>query len=405
LICDNNTDEPTLLYRFRNEAHDEVRIMRCLTCESYRKTGCSYNNGDIRLRRSPDGSVKIVYQLAGQDTIVVRDISETNVGIRDQQSSSDPSPDSHMQVTLQGRGIKRVVSNTSLKGSEEKAPQEAGINGTDPLKVESSDEDLTGSEYEEEEEDEEEEDYGGEMIDDKHAPRRNYKFTSDPEDEDFSEKRKRKTSSRSRVNGNSRQPKSPRISESRPSKSNDERALTSVSDDRASVRNRTHAFSQLPTPATSTSPVFPELRSRNSANNDQQGRPSTNCQNGVISESSSEDDTLAERQASRIRSKGALTQSNQPNPVSTTGSASPSTDVQAELLEAEKKHLLLKRIEQLKDSIKSLERSHASAGDRGGRSSKDLEATIQDLEKQEELRKRRIGQLLAVNEELEQRLF
>jgi type II secretory pathway component PulF len=74
------------------------------------------------------------------------------------------------------------------------------------------------------------------------------------------------------------------------------------------------------------------------------------------------------------------------------------------LLEAEKKHLLLKRIEQLKDSIKSLERSHASAGDRGGRSSKDLEATIQDLEKQEELRKR-IGQLLAVNEELEQRLF
>lgn len=190
--------------------------MRCLTCESHRKTGCSFNNGDVRLRRSPDGSVKIVYQLAGQDAMVVRDIGETNVGIRDQRSSNDLKPDSHKQVTLQGRGIKRVVSNTSLKGSEEKAPQEAGINGNDPLKIESSDEDQTGSDYEEEDEDEEEEDYGGEMIDDKHAPWSNYKFTSDPEDEDFSERRKRKRSSRSRNDGKSRQPKSSRNSESRP---------------------------------------------------------------------------------------------------------------------------------------------------------------------------------------------
>lgn len=378
--------------------------MRCLTCESYRKTGCSFNNGDVRLRRSPDGSVKIVYQLAGQDAIVVRDISETNVGIRDQRSSSDLGPDSHMQVTLQGRGVKRVVSNTSLKESEEKAPREAGINGTDRLKVESSDEDQTGSEYEEEEEDEEEEDYGGEMIDDKHAPWNNYKFTSDPEDEDFSEKRKRKRSSRSRNNGNSRQPKSSRISESRPSRSNGECTLISVSDDRASVRNRTQGFSQLPTPATSTSPVFPEMRSRNSANNDQQGRPSMNHQNGVTSDSSSEDDTLAKRQASRIRSKGALNQTNQANPTSTKGGASSMTEIQAEYQEAEKKHLLLRRIEQLKDSINALEQAHNSAGDKGGRTAKDLEATIHALEREEELRKR-IGQLLAVNEELEKKLF
>lgn len=80
------------------------------------------------------------------------------------------------------------------------------------------------------------------------------------------------------------------------------------------------------------------------------------------------------------------------------------TEIQAEYQEAEKKHLLLRRIEQLKDSINALEQAHTFAGDKGGRSSKDLEATIHALEREEELRKR-IGQLLVVNEELEQKLF
>lgn len=381
--------------------------MRCLTCESYRKTGCSFNNGDVRLRRAPDGSVKIVFQLAGQDAIVVRDISESNVGIREQRSSSGIGPDSRMQVTLQGRGVKRVVSSTSLKASEEKVTQEAGFNGPGPSKVESSDEGLTGSEYEGEEE-EEQENYGGDMIDDEHAPWSNYKFTSDPEDEDFSEKRKRKRSSRSRYKGSSRQAKSTRISESQPSRPCGECALTSVSDDRASVRKSTQAFSRLPTPATSVSPGLPDMSGKTSASNGRQRLTSTNSQNGAARESSSEDETLADRKASRIRLNSALNQSNQVNrqvPLATIKKgASLLVNIEEELQESEKRNQLLKRIEQLTASIDALEQSQNPGGNKHGRSLKDLEATIQGLEKKEETHKR-VAQLHAVNKELEQRLF
>lgn len=65
--------------------------MRCFGCESQRRGACDFNNGDIRLRLAPNGSVQIVYQPpgTGPEPTVVRDIRQTNIGIREQESGSN----------------------------------------------------------------------------------------------------------------------------------------------------------------------------------------------------------------------------------------------------------------------------------------------------------------------------
>lgn len=134
-----------MLYRFRNQAANDIKIMRCLTCELHRKAGCSFNSGEVRLRLDSNGSVKIVYQPNDSQIIIVREVSETNTGIRDQVSAGQS--------------------------------------------VDSSDGSLTESETdEEEEENEEEEEVTGGWV----SKYKEVGFTSDPDDEDFSDKRKRK---------------------------------------------------------------------------------------------------------------------------------------------------------------------------------------------------------------------
>lgn len=139
-----------MLYRFRNQAANDIKIMRCLTCELHRKAGCSFNSGEVRLRLGSNGSVKIVYQPIDSQIIVVREVSETNIGIRDHVSAGQ-SVDS---------------SDRSLTESE----------------TDEEDEEEEGNEDEEEEE----QVTGGWVSKYKEVG-----FTSDPEDEDFSDKRKR----------------------------------------------------------------------------------------------------------------------------------------------------------------------------------------------------------------------
>lgn len=55
LIC-RNSGTPTLFHRLRNDPESEVRIMRCLNCETKKMAGCDFVNGDVRLRLEPSGS-------------------------------------------------------------------------------------------------------------------------------------------------------------------------------------------------------------------------------------------------------------------------------------------------------------------------------------------------------------
>lgn len=123
LFCENDSSQPALLVRFRNEQVNELKIFKCLTCLLATKSECSFNRGAIRLRLESNGSVKIVYRPVGKVPAIVRDISETNVGIRNGSSAINSAV---VDGTLADQG----------ESSNEGSTSATEVNGTAEVKVE-----------------------------------------------------------------------------------------------------------------------------------------------------------------------------------------------------------------------------------------------------------------------------
>lgn len=176
---------PTLLCAFRNYSDDEVRILKCSYCHARSRSGCDFKKGELRLRLTSDGSVKIVYQLwNGRPPIAIRDVSETNSGIKTQVPSGQAVNASRPQVAVPSR-VSATAGNTT-RDSRRSVPESSV---TRPIIVVDSDDSSPELDVELELGHEGEADEGDEALD------RGFEVVSDPEGEEGGERRKRKRSS------------------------------------------------------------------------------------------------------------------------------------------------------------------------------------------------------------------